>query len=1021
MNLVEISEMLKGAPDTYLTQHIQSPDGSVPQYLALAELQRRQDMRARFAQQSPQTTVADDAIQGIAAAAPGMMPPQGAAPMPQAAPPPQGYAKGGEVKDTTLDQILYRLGIRNLPSEKSKYESTMRRAEERLRSTESKMSNQYREHMQNMMRAQDAAAASARRAMIPSSTSALDEEFARQAAELSPEDVDTGYREFLERQRQRKLREDAIPGYPVGTDLDKVFAPIPAGYKEGGLVEQYIKNAGRFESGNNRNAKNPFSTASGRFQFINSTRRRLDKKYGFDPKDRSDETERARMEAYTNETIQALESANIPVTGGTLYGGHFLGQGGIKKFFEAYRKDPSTNVSEHFSAEIIRKNPAIFNPRGGKARTTLAEVMEKFDKVGGGRQRTPMTDEDMNMGAAIQVANRADRGDIGPYEDMNLAQASALAQLLEKSKLGEGSMVGYPQTQREPDPSFFYNPVDAQIKAKLLERYTNPGIAGGVPGFNQGGMVKGYSGADGVSSVTLRGLGEYYRYNPATGQLEVDPNAPPYMPNMMAVDRGEVVPEFEYTDAELARQFGGGGKSITKDAKDSISPQSKNYDPMWGTAFLMSQGDMPPNVVTGSAEKHREFLRSKKENKKEAPAKKEKTTPPLVEARLNKVNAARSAAGLSPLKSASEITFADIARANKADVDGLRSRLDELQAMPYRSMSQAGRAVEDVGGFLGRVLPNAGIILGDIGVGASNKLSDWFDPTYDPKFQASQRSGPKPPSKFFYTPESAASTSGSGILGGANIELPPAAPRAQPTPEEVAAAGQRMREEAAPSAPSAPSVPAATPPVSRADTFADQFLQELRDAKMSKEEMRQTALLQAGLGMMTGTSPNFLANVGQGAMAGLQAYQQAKAQNQALASEAYKNMMAARALGLEEEKVGISRTEADALKKYREDTIRLQRDEIAAKSEIAALKAQNGEKGITQKDVFEAINRRFADMIKERDSNVLAYRDPNDPSKPMPDAMLRNMARQHIQNALYDADIVIGGGAGVTTVEVPSG
>lgn len=1016
MNLVEISEMLKGAPDTYLTQHIQSPDGTVPQYLALAELQRRQDMRARFTQQSPQTTVADDATQGIAAAAPEMAPPM--AP-PQA--PPQGYAKGGEVKDTTLDQILYRLGIRNLPSEKSKYESTMRRAEERLRSTEGKMSNQYREHMQNVMRAQDAALASAREAMIPSSTPALDQEFARQAAELSPEDVDAGYREFLERQRQRKLREDAIPGYPVGTDLDKVFAPIPAGYKEGGLVEEYIGKAGKFESGNNRNAKNPFSSASGRFQFIDSTRRRLDKKYGFDPKDRSDETEMARMRAYTNETIQALESANIPVTGGTLYGGHFLGQGGIKKFFEAYRKDPSTNVSEHFSAEIIRKNPAIFNPRGGKARTTLAEVMEKFDKVGGGRQRTPMTDEDMNMGAAIQVANRADRGDIGPYEDMNLAQASALAQLLEGSKLGQGPMVGYPRTQREPDPSFFYNPVDAQIKAKLLERYTNPGIAGGVPGFNQGGMVKGYSGADGVSSVSSRRPEGTYRYNPVTGQLEVDPNAPPYMPNMMAVDRGEVVPEFEYTDAELARQFGGGGKSITKDAKDSISPQSKNYDPMWGTAFLMGQGDMPPDAVTGSAEKHREFLRSKKENKKESPATKEKTTPTLLEARLNRVNAARGAAGLSLLKSASEITFADIARANKADVDSLRSRLDELQAMPYKSMSQAGRAVEDVGGFLGRVLPNVGIVAGDIGVGIGNKFSDWFDPIYDPNFQSSQRPGARPPSKFFYTPASAASTGGSGILGGAEIKLPPTAPSAQPTAEEVAAAGRKMREEAgaAPAGPAAPAAPAAAPPASQADSFADQFLKELRDAKMSKEEMRQTALLQAGLGMMTGTSPNFLANVGQGAMAGLQAYQQAKAQNQALASEAYKNMMAARALGLEEEKVGISRTEADALKKYREDMVRLQKDELAAKNAIEALKNDKGV--ITQKDVFEAINRRFADMSKERDSNVLAYRDPNDPSKPMPDTMLRNIARQQIQNVLYDSGIVIGGGAGITTVEVPSG
>ena len=47
MNMIEVSEMLKGAPDDYLVKHVKTPDGSVPQFLALSELQRRQDMRAR--------------------------------------------------------------------------------------------------------------------------------------------------------------------------------------------------------------------------------------------------------------------------------------------------------------------------------------------------------------------------------------------------------------------------------------------------------------------------------------------------------------------------------------------------------------------------------------------------------------------------------------------------------------------------------------------------------------------------------------------------------------------------------------------------------------------------------------------------------------------------------------------------------------------------------------------------------------------------------------------------------------
>lgn len=66
MNLLDLSEMLKGAPDDYLRQHVQTPDGTVPQFLALSELQRRQDMRARFAgaaQAKEPSTVAQDILQ----------------------------------------------------------------------------------------------------------------------------------------------------------------------------------------------------------------------------------------------------------------------------------------------------------------------------------------------------------------------------------------------------------------------------------------------------------------------------------------------------------------------------------------------------------------------------------------------------------------------------------------------------------------------------------------------------------------------------------------------------------------------------------------------------------------------------------------------------------------------------------------------------------------------------------------------------------------------------------------------
>ena len=113
MNILEVEDMVKGLPDDRLQQEAEMPTGQVPQFLVVSEIQRRSDMRKRFAerqQQQPQGTVKDQIIQeGIAAMAPPdqsmqaammgqqqqmpqeMMPPQGMPMPPEGMPmPPQG-------------------------------------------------------------------------------------------------------------------------------------------------------------------------------------------------------------------------------------------------------------------------------------------------------------------------------------------------------------------------------------------------------------------------------------------------------------------------------------------------------------------------------------------------------------------------------------------------------------------------------------------------------------------------------------------------------------------------------------------------------------------------------------------------------------------------------------------------------------------------------------------------------------------------------------------------------------------
>lgn len=108
MNIIEAEDLVKGLPDQALFQEAQFPSGRIPQFLAVSEVQRRQDMRQRFqtAQQGQKPSVKDQILQsgiGSTGMAPEMtsappmapqMPPQGG-PMPPQMPPPVGMAGGG--------------------------------------------------------------------------------------------------------------------------------------------------------------------------------------------------------------------------------------------------------------------------------------------------------------------------------------------------------------------------------------------------------------------------------------------------------------------------------------------------------------------------------------------------------------------------------------------------------------------------------------------------------------------------------------------------------------------------------------------------------------------------------------------------------------------------------------------------------------------------------------------------------------------------------------------------------------
>jgi hypothetical protein len=64
MNIIKLQNMLRGVADEALIGYVQNPQGEVPSYLALSELQRRKDTRAKYqAEQAPETSVAEDMTQ----------------------------------------------------------------------------------------------------------------------------------------------------------------------------------------------------------------------------------------------------------------------------------------------------------------------------------------------------------------------------------------------------------------------------------------------------------------------------------------------------------------------------------------------------------------------------------------------------------------------------------------------------------------------------------------------------------------------------------------------------------------------------------------------------------------------------------------------------------------------------------------------------------------------------------------------------------------------------------------------
>jgi hypothetical protein len=135
--------------------------------------------------------------------------------------------------------------------------------------------------------------------------------------------------------------------------------PLEAGYaSESGIdFDKYLPSIRAAESGGNDSAKNPTSTATGRYQFLTSTWNGLVDKYpnsGLTKDGRlNGNQQEIAIRLFTAENGRSLRNAGINLNNGTLYAAHFLGASDAVKVLSAPGNTP---IESLVAPKVIQAN-----------------------------------------------------------------------------------------------------------------------------------------------------------------------------------------------------------------------------------------------------------------------------------------------------------------------------------------------------------------------------------------------------------------------------------------------------------------------------------------------------------------------------------------------------------------------------------------------------------------------------------------------------------------------------------------
>ncbi len=217
----------------------------------------------------------------------------------------------------------------------------------------------------------------------------------------------------------------------------------PGAYVGGDAEQAYRDRVRVKESGGNDAAKASTSSATGRYQFIESTWNGIARRIGLplvtpenrntadDPRRNGNLQERA-MDVYTSDSKAALSRANLPITARNLYVLHFGGAEGGTRLLRAEQTSPGDAAVNHADPAAVAANPTIFFSNANTERRQARSVSEVLAVLGKGLDGNTRAIPRSASGDALSASQRAKLSEIADNmyrSNIQQADAAQTAQL----------------------------------------------------------------------------------------------------------------------------------------------------------------------------------------------------------------------------------------------------------------------------------------------------------------------------------------------------------------------------------------------------------------------------------------------------------------------------------------------------------------------------------------------------------------------------------------------------------------